>query len=112
MHQQTPKRLYDLLLAAESVQRFTTGKTLADFLGDEMLRAAVYYQFAVIGEALTQVRKVDAGVAAQITEHDRIIGFRNQVVHGYDRLDDEITWQIVENKVPVLLDDLKRLLSA
>ena len=75
MLQQTLKRLADVLAAAEAEQRFTAGRSLADFLADEVVRAAVYYEFAIIGEALTQVRKADPDVVRQVAEHDRIMGF-------------------------------------
>ncbi len=87
------------------------GKTLADFSADELLRSGVYYQFLIIGEALTAIRETESDVAERITEYSRIIAFRNQVIHGYQKIDDEITWRIIERKVPILIGELDNLLQ-
>lgn len=50
------------------------------------MRAAVERQFEIIGEALGQLAKLDPEMAAQISEHRRIIAFRNIPVHGWRRL--------------------------
>jgi uncharacterized protein with HEPN domain len=66
----------------------------------------------VIGEALSQLHKHDAGTAEQISQWQRIIGFRNQLIHGYGVIKHEITWDIVESKLPVLGADARKLLGA
>jgi len=50
-------------------------------------------------------------MAKRISEYARIIGFRSQVVHGYAKIDDEITWRIFQDKLPVLLKELTQLLA-
>lgn len=105
------KLLTDMLNSAEAVLRFVSGKTLEDMRLDDVLRSSVYFKFVVIGEALAQLRRFDPTLADRINESSRIIAFRNQVIHGYGLVDDEITWRIVETKVPVLIEDVKRLLS-
>ncbi len=76
-----------------------------------MLRSAVERQYEIIGEALNRLRKLDPAMAAVITECDRIIGFRNVLAHGYDSVDDRISWDIVQNKLPVLEKDVARLMD-
>lgn len=110
MQPEVKKLLNDALEAGRSIEEFIAGGTQADFLTNKLLRAGVYYQFAIIGEALTQLRQRDQTVLDQISESSRIIGFRNQVIHGYGKLDDEITWRIVQAKLPVLLKELETLL--
>jgi uncharacterized protein with HEPN domain len=82
MQPETRKRLDDMLGAADAIGRFVAGKTMADYLADELLRAGVYHEFSIIGEALSQIRKSEPDVAERISEYDRIIGFRNQIIHG------------------------------
>lgn len=53
MQLEAKKLLTDIRDAADSVAQFAAGKTLADFSGDKLLRSAIYFQFVVIGEALT-----------------------------------------------------------
>lgn len=103
--------LRDMLDAAGTIQDYVRGKTSADYFADRALRDAVQWNFAVIGEALSQLHKIDAPIAEQVREWNRIIGFRNQLVHGYGVIKHGITWDIIENKLPVLIDDLNRLLT-
>jgi uncharacterized protein with HEPN domain len=105
------KYLADMLEAAKSIGEFSAGKTLADFSGNKLLRGGIYYQFMIIGEALAQMRVNDSETAEKITDYSRIIGFRNQLIHGYGKLDDEITWRIIADKLPILLRELTSLLA-
>ena len=71
-----------------------------------MLRAAVERQFEIVGEALVQLAKLDEKLAARISEHRRIIAFRNILIHGYADVDDRLVWDVVETKLPVLRREL------
>jgi uncharacterized protein with HEPN domain len=111
MPPESRKLLTDILGAARSIQQFVATKTLADFRSDDALRSSNYFKFVIIGEAMSQLRQRDLVTAQQITEHARIIAFRNQIIHGYGRIDDEITWRIIEQKVPVLIREAETLLK-
>jgi uncharacterized protein with HEPN domain len=76
-----------------------------------MLRSAVERQFEIIGEALTKLAKVDQETAALISEHRRIIAFRNILIHGYAQIDDRLVWGVVESKLPTLSQEMKKLLE-
>jgi uncharacterized protein with HEPN domain len=69
--------------AAERVARFTAGKVFADYERDDLLRSAVERQLEIVGDALGKLRRVDPATAASIRDIERIVGFRNIVVHGY-----------------------------
>jgi uncharacterized protein with HEPN domain len=53
------KLLGDMLAAANAIGEFVHGKTLLDLAGDKLLRAGIYYEFVIIGEALSQLRQID-----------------------------------------------------
>ena len=110
MRPESAKLLTDMPPAVDHIVDYTRGKCRADFLNDKQLRDAVQWNFAVIGEALAQLHKADAATAERITEWNRIIAFRNQLIHGYGVIRSEITWDIVEKKVPILRSDLVGLL--
>jgi uncharacterized protein with HEPN domain len=76
-----------------------------------MLRAAVERQFEIIGEALAQLASCDAAEAARISEHRRIIAFRNILIHGYADVDDRLVWDIVETRLPLLRREVDGLLG-
>lgn len=105
------KLLVDMRDAAGALAEFSAGKELADFARDKLLRSAIYYQFVLIGEALAQLRSLDEPTAEKISEYWRIIGFRNQIIHGYAKIDDEITWRIVKDKLPILRREVEEALK-
>jgi uncharacterized protein with HEPN domain len=103
--------LWDARDAADAIIAFTRGKSAADYVASKLLRSAVERQFAIIGEALSQLAKLDRAVAAQIPDLPRVIGLRNILVHGYAVVDDDIVWRIVQGELPgfrAVLDTLLR----
>ncbi len=106
------KLLLDMLEAARSIATFVRGKSFEDFCGDDQLRSSIFFKFIVIGEALSQLRLRNPELVEGIAESQRIVGLRNQVVHGYGKLDDAISWRVIEQKIPVLISDVGKLLAA
>ncbi len=76
-----------------------------------MLRAAVERQFEIIGEAPARLIRLDETFAARITEHRRIVAFRNILIHGYADVDDRLVWDVVETKLPLLRREVEALLN-
>ena len=111
MRPESKKYLFDIKHAAELVLKFTEAKTFADYEADELLRAAVEREFMIVGEALVQLTHVDYEVGVSISEHRRIIAFRNILVHGYTGIDDEVVWRIVTRDLPPLLGEVTALLD-
>ncbi len=111
MDERCLKLLHDVRQAVDAVLRFCSDRQLEDYRADLMLRSAVERQYEIIGEALNRLRKLDPAMAAVITECDRIIGFRNVIAHGYDSVDARISWDIVQNKLPVLNQEIARLIG-
>ena len=110
MRLEAKKYLYDLQQAAARVSDFASGKRFEDYQHDAMLRSAVERQFEIIGEALTLLARIDEGLLARISEHRRIIAFRNILIHGYADVDDRIVWDVVQTKLPVLRREIEILL--
>lgn len=111
MELESKKLIYDLDQATELIATFTQGKQLTDYKADALLRSAVERQFEIVGEALNRLKRVDPGVVVRISDYQRIIGFRNVLAHGYDVISDEIVWDIVQNKLSELrqeIDEIKR----
>ena len=111
MRLESKKYLYDILQAARNLVRFSDGKDLSHYEADALLRSAIERQFEIIGEALRRLAKEDAATAARIAEYERIISFRNILIHGYAEIDDRIVWDILQSKLPTLLRDVESLLD-
>jgi uncharacterized protein with HEPN domain len=111
MQPEVKKFLSDALDSALEIEKYSRGKTLPDMDSDSMLRAAIYHQFVIIGEALSQMRRIDEATFERISEVHRIVGFRNQIIHGYQIIKNNVTWQIIQDKLPVLRRELEQLLA-
>ena len=105
------KYLYDIQRAAGLLGRFILGKTFADYQEDAMLRAAVEREFAIICEAISQLARSDETLAARISQYQRIIAFRNILIHQYIEVDDRMVWDVVENDLPALTGEVDALLE-
>jgi uncharacterized protein with HEPN domain len=94
--------LWDVYDAADAIFSFTEGRSFRDYADDRMLRSAVERQFEIIGEALSPLAKVAPAVAAQIPELRRIVGFRNVLIHGNDRINAAGVWRVIQGDLPKL----------
>ena len=104
--------LWDALRAAESAQAFVRGKTYEAFIEDDLLRSAVERQLEIIGEALSQLAKVDPRIAGNVAELPCIIAFRKILVYGYAAIDYDTVWRLIDDKLPELQTNLTMLLRA
>jgi uncharacterized protein with HEPN domain len=88
------KLLFDASKACDRISRFISGRTLEQFLADDLLRSAVERQFEIIGESLNQALTLDSTLSNNITNLNRIISFRHRLIHGYAHISPEIVWGV------------------
>lgn len=103
--------LWDISHSAESIRSFTAGKVLSEYLSDELLRAGVERKFGIIGEALSQLLRHFPDYRSRITLVSDIVAFRNQIVHGYATVRDDMVWEIVQVYLPRLKAEVSALLA-
>ena len=103
MTPETRKRLLDIQDAGSGILAWTRG--------DPILIAASRYKFVIIGEALVKVRAAEPAVLEEIGEWKRIIAFRNQLVHQYALIRNDVTWRIIQAKLPILHHEVAALLE-
>ena len=111
MPPEVAKLLYDIQQAVRLASDFIAGKALEDYQRDPMLRSALERQFEIIGEVMTQLAKLDSGTAERITEHRRIIAFRNILIHGYAQIDNLLVWDIAQSRLSPLQSEVEALLA-
>jgi uncharacterized protein with HEPN domain len=88
------------------------GKTSEALVEDDLLRSAVERQLQIIGEALSQLTKVDPQIASNISDLRRVIAFRNILVHGYPAIDYDTVWRLIADKLPELQTNLRMMIGA
>jgi uncharacterized protein with HEPN domain len=72
--------LWDVREAADAISSFVRARSFTDYSTDLMLRSAVERQFAIIGEALSQLSRVAPELAPRFPELRRVVAFRNVLV--------------------------------
>ena len=92
--------LQDMLAASTAIGEFTSGRTLADYQADLMLRSAVERQFEIFGEALARALRLEPELEARLTASRGAIDFRNVIAHEYDALSPATVWDIARNELP------------
>jgi uncharacterized protein with HEPN domain len=101
----------DMRLHAERARAFVGSCSLAEFLADELLQAAVIRCIEVIGEAARQVSADTRQRAPQIP-WSLIVGIRNVLAHDYGTVDLERIYNVVTLQLPDLLGRLNALIVA
>ena len=105
-------RLYleDMRDCCSKVLRYTEGMTLKQLMSDEKTFDAVMRNLEITGEAARHVPDELKGRHADV-EWRKIAGFRDIAIHAYPTIDEEIVWDIVQHKVPQLLEQVERILA-
>ena len=86
-------------------------RSLSDYLADDLCQSAVERQLEIAGEALGQLRKIDAVLFGKIPDGDLVVAFRNVLAHGYATLDHRRVYEIASIRAGELLKTLETLLS-
>jgi len=101
--------LEDIQISCEKILRYVQGLTLEQFIEDEKSYDAVVRNLEVIGEAVKSIPDETRQKYADV-EWRKIGGLRDVVIHEYFGIDNEILWDVIQNRVPELLDQVKRIM--
>lgn len=102
--------LEDIHEAARAILSHTAGLDFETFRQHETLVKAVLYDLAVIGEAARHIPATLREAHPEVAWR-RIVGLRNIITHEYFGVDLVIIWDIVENHVPALHEQVRRMLD-
>ena len=110
--QERPWSFYvqDMLDFAEAVLGYTSGLDMAAFVADRRTYDATLPNIQLIGEAATHVPDDVRDAYPSIPWH-AIIGTRNRLAHSYLHISDAIIWSIIEDAIPDLAPQLRKLLE-
>jgi uncharacterized protein with HEPN domain len=80
------------------------------FLANLWDQDALIRNLEIIGEAAKRLSDITRSLASEIRWSD-FAGFRDIAIHGYDKLNLNRTWAIVERDLPKLKKAVRRLLA-
>ena len=110
MELEIKKYLFDIHESIDSIETYLGEKRdFKVYMADKMLRRAVEREFEIIGEAMGRIEKLDS--ALNISSKKQIISMRNRVIHGYDKIDNEIIWGTIVRHLPTLKKEIESLLK-
>jgi uncharacterized protein with HEPN domain len=95
--------------AMEAVQ-MAQGRDRTDLNSDRKLNLALVRLLEIIGEAAAKVSDTTRDRIPDVPWHE-IVSLRNRLIHGYDQVDFDILWQIIQYDLPRLIAQLERILS-
>ena len=88
--------LWDIKKAADAISMFVAGLDAQTYADREVVHSAVERKFEIIGEALSQLSKLNPDLAGRIPDIRNIIAFRNVLIHGYAAVEHDRVWHIAE----------------
>ncbi|MCL1933065.1 MAG: DUF86 domain-containing protein [Candidatus Azobacteroides sp.] len=114
MDNEIKKYLHDIQESVCSIENYLDAhldehRSFFAYRENKMLRRAIEREFEIIGEAMNRMNKRMPDIP--ISAKHQIIGLRNRVIHGYDKIDDEIVWGIIIRHLPILKKEIDKLLE-
>jgi uncharacterized protein with HEPN domain len=103
--------LFDILQSIEEIESYFTNRPniFEEYLKDIRTKRAVERNLEIIGGAVNRIRKSES--LQIILNADKIVATRNRIIHGYDKISDELIWSILINHIPKLKQEIEELLD-
>lgn len=98
----------DMISFAQKVLAYTRDLDRAGFEASEQTYDATLRNLELIGEAAMHIPSEVREKARDIPWR-QIIATRNKLIHGYLGIDNDTLWSIVQDDVPSLLRELRKL---
>ena len=102
--------LWQMLAYAREAVSISQNKSRSDLDENRLLNLALARLLEILGEAANRVPR---DIQEQYTDLPwmQMIGLRNRLIHGYDTIDFDILWVIVQEDLPDLIDKLEMILG-
>ncbi len=91
--------------AVEAVD-LAKGRTREDLDADRLLNLSLVRLLEIVGEAASRLSAETRDHYPNVPWPD-VVGLRNRLIHGYDVVDFDILWDIVNDDLPPLIAQLR-----
>jgi len=100
----------DILDAMDKAEVLVKGYTYRDFEEDFRTNFAVIRALEIIGEA---TKRLPMSLRVQYPEipWTGMAGMRDRIIHGYDTVDLQIVWDVVEKDIPEIKPHIQQILA-
>lgn len=95
----------DMLDAISLIEKYVTDVSEVDFSRGKEKQDSVIHRLMIIGEAVMHLPEDIRALSPQ-TQWRAIVGFRNVAIHEYAGVSIGRVWEIVEQELPVLKNQL------
>lgn len=101
--------LKQILSHAREAVEICNGKNRADLDTDRLLNLALTRLIEIMGEA---ANRVPDSIQMKYPSFPwlQMIGARNRLIHGYDSVDFDVLWRIVQYDLPIVVKQLEEIL--
>lgn len=90
-----------IIESIELIEEYVKNKTEVDFFSSRQLQDSVIRRLEIIGEAAknlpSEIKEKNPDIPWK-----KMAGLRDVLIHEYFGVDLELTWQIIQNDIPVL----------
>jgi len=102
--------LQDILLSCEKISGYIENLTFEQLLEDSKTYDAVVRNLEIIGEAAKNIPQETKSKMPTI-DWRNIAGMRDILTHVYFGIDNDILWDVIQNKIPELKNEIKNHLK-
>jgi len=95
---------------AREAMQFASGRAREDLDSDRILELALVRLVEMIGEAATRLAP-EYQASHQEIPWAQIVAARNRLIHGYDQVDLNRVWLIIQDSLPELVAAIDRILE-
>lgn len=100
----------DILDAMNNAEAFVRGTSYDQFKDDLRTNFAIVRALEIIGEA---TKRLPTSLREQYPDIPwrNMAGMRDRIIHGYDTVDLQIVWDVVEKDIPQIRPQIQQILT-
>jgi uncharacterized protein with HEPN domain len=104
-------RLHHMLDHAQEAVEMVRNRSRTDLDTDRMLNLALVRLMEIVGEAAVRIPEEFRSRHPQVPWRD-VAALRHRLIHGYDTVNFDILWTIIQHDLPPLIAQLEAIIKA